>query len=245
MIEVLGLQRELLTRITPTGLDSRPRLNEQIDTSSQSPFVFACTFYGLEKPSLDSPQQRSDIPFVTASEDLIRVSLHAAKGLLQRGENQAMIREMLIEALSLLVTLIGSLDESQQKTFTVDWNPTEWSSVMMQCLSDEVYLHSIFHIIAIYGVRQTTTFAIVDSVVATMLKLHQTRLIHPAISLDDRQIMDSIINTVRYRFCMFARFLFMIIIIVVAVPSTSMCCLSHESRHTCVVSGTCQHQSTY
>lgn len=134
------MQKDILTRITPNGLDSRPQLGdtEQDAVVFQSPYAFSCAFYGLEKPSPSRTRARSDVPFIAVFEDLVEINLYAARALLQRADDQALIREVLVQSLSLMVLLVERLEASNKEPLSINWNSAEWSSAMMRCLNHEV-----------------------------------------------------------------------------------------------------------
>lgn len=141
-MDALALALEILKRIPPAALRSRPPLHqEQSSLADADTVLFACAFYNVKSDGhvVSSTTKRSAVPFVTAFEDAIFLSTAAAKAILS-GDKSRAPRDILLLSLSLLDLLVSRLDEESNTPFVADWEPTSWLSTMLDCLQQKVRL---------------------------------------------------------------------------------------------------------
>jgi hypothetical protein len=137
IMEVLLLQDELLRHIPVTALMKRPELTEgaQAATASQGPYGFACTFYGIQPtPDLGIDKNSSNIPFASAFEDLISLSVSCGRSLLASSKPLA-LRDIFARLLLLISMLVDRLEATP---IGISWNPAEWFSVLLNTFELEV-----------------------------------------------------------------------------------------------------------
>lgn len=140
VMEVLLLQEELLRHIPITALMKRPELTEgaQAATALQSPYGFACTFYGIQAtPDLCTNKSSSNIPFASAFEDLISLSLSCGRSHLATSK-PLVLRDIFARLLLLISMLIDRLETIQSVSIEVSWNPGEWFSILLSTFEIEV-----------------------------------------------------------------------------------------------------------
>ena len=138
--EVLLLQEEILRHISLSSLLRRPELIEgpEAATAFQSPYGFACTFYGIKPiPTLPLHKNSSSIPFASAFDDMASLSITCGRRLIVSAEPLT-LRDVFVRLLLLVGQLIEKLEGMQDVPITVSWNPTEWVSVMLGTFELEV-----------------------------------------------------------------------------------------------------------
>lgn len=127
------LQGEILQQIPPDALLKRPELTEkaQATITSQSPYGFACTFYGIKPtPKILVHQAFSSIPFGSAFDDVISLSTSCGRSL-PVSTNSLALRDAFAQVLCLVGKLVDKLHGRQGLAIGVSWNPTEWLSVVL------------------------------------------------------------------------------------------------------------------
>jgi hypothetical protein len=106
----------------------------QKSTSSQGPYNFACTFYGINPSSAPPiPTRSGGVPFALIFEGMIDVSTAFAQELLLASE-QPRLKEVFAQSLLVLDRLIGRLTSSVIAT----WDPSRWLSLVLQILEQVV-----------------------------------------------------------------------------------------------------------
>lgn len=142
VLEALVLEVEILARIPPTALKTRPPPRQgQESATDEDIIVFARSFYGIKSSDTGSLISRSAAPFVTAFEDLIALSTTAANALLtEKGDvtNNGLSRNILLMTLSLLDTLVSRLEHESDASFVANWDPAEWLSTVLACIQQKV-----------------------------------------------------------------------------------------------------------
>jgi hypothetical protein len=117
----------------------RPELSGDMDMAakSQRPYVFAATFYGF-KPTLDisPPVGPFTIPFASAFQNLITLSINCSRFLIEGCETPGPLREVSSQALLLLDRLVERLNSE----ITPTWSPDQWLSSVLTTLEHEVPL---------------------------------------------------------------------------------------------------------
>ncbi|RDB28675.1 Protein dopey [Hypsizygus marmoreus] len=174
--ETLLLEEEMLRNILHSSLMQRPDLSGPMEDkrTTQRPYLFACSFYGITPIELPPGQHFSfAIPFVSAFENLASFSLKCAQSLIKGSDNVVVLREVYSQSLLLIDRLVGRLGTSVQ----VAWNPSEWMQVVLRGLDHE-----------------SANFTTVDRTVSLIVVLHQTQGLEPRPSVDDRPTMSKMVN---------------------------------------------------
>ncbi|GBE77521.1 hypothetical protein SCP_0103960 [Sparassis crispa] len=180
MHEVLSLLAEIFRHIPPAAtLMSRPQVNGQPEatTGSDGSYQFACAFYGIENRAPRLANRRQVVPFITAFEDLVEMNTLIGNALMISTTDTNIIREVFVQSLMLFGSLVGRLERVQDPPLAIDWDHTEWLSVMMRCLN-----------------HKTAAFSIVDNVVTISTRLQQVSQVEPKFSIDNRLTISAMIN---------------------------------------------------
>ena len=139
--EALILQEEILRHIPATALKLRLQSQEGFETPpTQGPLEFACSFYGIEKPHVD-PIQRAcvDKPFVTNFEDITILATTAATSFMScTPELVQPLRGTFTQSVLLVMRLLGRVDQKLDSPFDIDWDPSEWLSVVLESVKHPV-----------------------------------------------------------------------------------------------------------
>lgn len=138
--EVLILQEEILRQTPLAALLRRPELTAgaQAATASQSPYGFACTFYGIKPTSKFSTQKNtSSVPFASAFEDLIGLSTNCGRRLVT-SKTSLPLRDALAQLLLILGKLVDRLEGREGEPIQISWSPNEWFSVVLETFELEV-----------------------------------------------------------------------------------------------------------
>jgi hypothetical protein len=127
----------MLRHIPHIALMRRPELTGGIQAASKSqrPYLFACTFYGIT-PTVKAPSPNGsfNIPFASAFESLITLSIHFAQSLINGSGSPSFLREVFSQSLLLVDRLVGRLGSS----IVVLWDPKKWLSVVLGSIGHEV-----------------------------------------------------------------------------------------------------------
>jgi hypothetical protein len=118
----------------------RPELTEGAEaaTASQSPYGFACTFYGIKPiPTLPTRKNSSNVPFASVFEDVTNLSTSCGRSLLVSTKPLS-LRDVFAQLLLLIGNLVDKLDGKQDTSIGVSWTPTEWFSVVIRTFDLEV-----------------------------------------------------------------------------------------------------------
>ncbi|KAI0718921.1 Dopey, N-terminal-domain-containing protein [Cerioporus squamosus] len=181
VLEALSLEQEILARIPPSALSARPPPRQGQDSAADEDMIaFACGFYGIKASDIALPSSRSAIPFVSAFENLIALSMRAAEALLGgKGDTKSdgPSRNVLLVTLSLLDTLVSRLEHETDVPFAVSWDPAGWISTVLSCIQ-----------------QKTVTFTAVDRLITAAVKIHQTERLKPAFSLNKRSYIATMVN---------------------------------------------------
>jgi hypothetical protein len=139
--EALILQEEILRHIPAIALISRPQSQGDPEIlSTQGPLEFACSFYGIENPFSISVQRACvNEPFVTNFEDLTFLTTNVATSLMSCTPELAQpLRGVFAQSVLLIMRLLGRMDQRLDTPFDVDWNPSEWLSVVLESVEHPV-----------------------------------------------------------------------------------------------------------
>lgn len=121
-------------------LKIRPQVSAELElaTIGVGPTAFAGLFYGiphtLSTPTRTSPTQ----PFCTTFEDLISLTTYAARTLFDTHEQLHDMREVLVNALTLLTDVVLEFSSAQTESTTLVWAPGAWLSSLLRCLEPKV-----------------------------------------------------------------------------------------------------------
>lgn len=110
----------------------------QAASTSQRPYLFACSFYGITPiasvPTLPGTSFDA-VPFVAAFQNFAALSVKCAHSLMgASGSGAAPLREVFSQTLLILDRLIGRLGSP----IHVAWDPEEWLSVVLRSVEHEV-----------------------------------------------------------------------------------------------------------
>lgn len=139
--EALVLQEEILRHIPAIALKLRPRPQEKSQMPpSRGPLEFACSFYGIERPPVGSIQRTCvDKPFVTAFEDLVVLTTTVATNLENCTPELAhSLRGAFTQSILLIMRLLGRMDQKSDAPFDIDWDPSEWLTVVLESVGHTV-----------------------------------------------------------------------------------------------------------
>ncbi|KAH9920216.1 Dopey, N-terminal-domain-containing protein [Epithele typhae] len=126
-----------------------------------------------------STSSQSNTPFVAAFEDIVTLTTVSSAALLRQVDrNDRLPQQVLQSSLFLLEELVGRLDAESEVPLVVSWDPAMWLSTNSQF--------------------QIATFVIVDRLVATAVKLHQTDRLEPVFSLNKRAYIQTMVDVLLY-----------------------------------------------
>ncbi|CDO73123.1 hypothetical protein BN946_scf185007.g177 [Trametes cinnabarina] len=177
-LEALSLLPEILTRLPPGALKSRPDLpgGKESFITQPNAVALACAFYGIRTDHVLTMKRSVAVPFIISLEDALSLSHTAAKALLQGqgdGEGDAKIarskRDVLLHSLSLLDMLVTRLDDEADSSLTINWEPVSWTSTLLDCLE-----------------QRDVAFVTVDRFIAAATKIHHKKRLQPGLDLDKR-----------------------------------------------------------
>ncbi|KAI3621823.1 hypothetical protein WG66_015956 [Moniliophthora roreri] len=172
----LVLLGAMLRQIPHTALLHRPEVTSEIQEASESerPYRFVCTFYGLT-PKVPTPEPTGSftMPFGSAFENLIGLSLIFSRSLAMGPSNLSLLREHFAQSLLLIDRLVGRLNSH----VVLSWEPTKWLSAVLENLNHE-----------------SANFAIVDRIVSLVVALYQTKDLEPNFPIDNRTTMSNMVT---------------------------------------------------
>ncbi|KAF8510422.1 Dopey, N-terminal-domain-containing protein [Hysterangium stoloniferum] len=181
--ETLEVLSEVSRHISNTGL-TRPLYKPDDDLGDSAlpkrPYARACGFYGVIIGKDNSVEEedtmtRSDVPFVTALEDLVTLSISCADVLAKNSEGRQQATASFITILSLMCDLVSRRGEY---TVNVAWEPVQWLKAVLRTLES----HS--------------SFMVTDRVISTILALGVSSNLQPQLIFDDRLIMSKMMTAV-------------------------------------------------
>ena len=143
MSDTLQLLHALIDEIPAPALLRRPVDEGHDSLSSGGPLQLALTFYGLD---IRFPRNRiratSQVPFVTAFEDIISFSATCATSTTTSSDRRKTFRDLLVVSLSLLSKLVTTAGSEREENLVIDWNPSDWMSHLVATLETEVSVPS-------------------------------------------------------------------------------------------------------
>ncbi|KAJ7665387.1 Dopey, N-terminal-domain-containing protein [Mycena polygramma] len=175
--ETVVLLEEMLQQIPHVALMQRPELSGEMEEAakSQRPYVFAATFYGF-KPTIDDLPPAVGpftIPFASAFQNLITLSINCAQFFTEGCETPGPLREVSSQALLLLTQLVERLNSQ----ITLTWSPDQWLSAVLATLEHD-----------------SCNFTLVDRTISLIVALHGNPNLLPRLLVDERSIMYKMVN---------------------------------------------------
>ena len=225
-------------------LKVRPQVSAEVvpAAADAGPTTFASLFYGIphtvSTPSRLSPAQ----PFCTAFEDLISLTTYAARTLVDNPQQLNGMRELLVDSLTLLTEVVSQFSLAHEPATMLAWNPGAWISCILRCLEPRVRACHQLVKSASDDNRKVTSFLVVESVLKSVVTLHQAETLRPCLSVDDRTAIAPMINSVSRKSTTPARLL--IASIASEISSTAMGGVPCTSCEPGLVTGRSQPQTT-
>ncbi|KAF9056037.1 Dopey, N-terminal-domain-containing protein [Panaeolus papilionaceus] len=172
--EAFSLLEDMLPIVPHSALTQRPEITVERDTSKQSAFQFACTFFKIQS-STDTTSEmiQSSIPFDACFQFLVSITTGFSKLLCQTPHNRPALREVLTRALVILDHIMSRL----MQTVRLTWDPKQWLDSMLATVQHE-----------------TTIFAVADRLISLIISLNRNQHIEPRISIENRPVMSIMIN---------------------------------------------------
>ncbi|EPT03457.1 hypothetical protein FOMPIDRAFT_1058702 [Fomitopsis schrenkii] len=165
----LRLQQELLHHMSPASpLKVRPQVSAEVESTTVGvgPTTFAGIFYGIPN-TLSTPTRGSPAqPFCTTFEDLVSLTEYAARTLVDTPEQLDGMR------------VVTEFSPTHEESTTLAWAPGAWLSCLLRCLEPKVM-----------------SFSIVESVLQSVVTLHQAETLRPRLLVDDRAAISPMINS--------------------------------------------------
>lgn len=181
VFEAIHLLEAILPHLS-SGVLTRPleiRTDSEQETPVQaSPLMRAMTLYKVQTQiPLESLHQNkaNAIPLAVAFESLVRISLACAKHPAPGQVLFANARECLLGVLSILMELVGRLDDRHQVEGELIWGPIQWLIAM------EDVLH------------ENSTFEVVDKAISTFVKVSSSQFIRPRLVIDHRRAISKMV----------------------------------------------------
>lgn len=138
--EVLILQEEILKQIPLSSLLQRPELTARAPaaTETQSPYEFACMFYGIKiDDRISTHNSNSNIPFASAFEDLISLTTICGKNMIAP-KKFSPSWDIFVQLLLILGNLVEKYEGKDDVQICISWDPAEWFAVVLGTFDLEV-----------------------------------------------------------------------------------------------------------
>jgi hypothetical protein len=141
----LILLDEILHHIPDSSLLQRPEITVQVESGSQRPFDFACTFFKIADKSIPTAATLDILatPFVSCFQSLISLSM-AFTSRLKESQHALMLRE----SFSKVLLLIDRLAARLITPMNIPWDPKEWLNILLASL--EYQVSSFFSFVKYY-----------------------------------------------------------------------------------------------
>lgn len=120
-------------------------------TSSTGPYARACQFYGVTSGDHDRGEtRRSDVPFITAFEDLAVLSTVHARATVNCGDatrkhNACRALESFVKILALQEALVRGLASHDE--LAVGWEPARWLGAVLPMLEQVCGIRGCLHMV--------------------------------------------------------------------------------------------------
>ncbi|KAG6813245.1 hypothetical protein H0H92_012882 [Tricholoma furcatifolium] len=178
--EALLLLQEILRHIPHSSLMQRPDLTGPIEAqrTTQRPYIFACSFYGIEPiPTASSDSNSFAVPFVSAFENLATFTCNSVEALTSSSFSDVQALHTLREVFSLSLSLLDKLASRLDTLVSVSWDPQGWLQTILKGLEHEL-----------------ANFTTIDRTVSLLVALHRNTNLDLKPSIDDRPTMFKMVN---------------------------------------------------
>ncbi|KAI0690744.1 Dopey, N-terminal-domain-containing protein [Cytidiella melzeri] len=179
--ETLSLLHEIWKHMRLAYLKNQPQIADEIAASGSAPgaLSYACTFYGIVNKSASTELSNpSRSPVAACFEHLSSLTVSLALAVLSSRSQLPIARESFVHSLRLLSNFMQQLQGIADPSLLVTWKPTEWLSVVLQCLESK-----------------NSSFSVVDNVISTAIQLQATSQLQPRLNIDQRQTMATFTNS--------------------------------------------------
>lgn len=177
--DTLQLLHALRDEIPPSALLQRPVDEGHDSLSSGGPLQLALAFYRLDiRFPRNKTRAASQVPFVTAFEDIISFSTTCATSTTTSSDRRKTFRDLLVVSLSLLNKLVTAAGSEREQCLVIDWNPSDWVSYLVEALETD-----------------DTTFLLVDQVITLLVSLQGFPRLQPPISINQRHVVFKLLRS--------------------------------------------------
>lgn len=139
--ESLALLHEIWKHIRLGSLKERPHISgeDRNAPSQQSPYLFACSFYGIEGRVVEiSSPNCPAVPLHTTFINLTSLNKAVGSMLLDGSFNINATREAYIQSLTLLSKFAQQLQLTPVGPLTITWEPDLWLTVALPSVESKV-----------------------------------------------------------------------------------------------------------
>ncbi|KAH9043683.1 Dopey, N-terminal-domain-containing protein [Lactarius pseudohatsudake] len=177
--DTLQLLHALRDEIPPSAFLQRPVDEGHDSLSLGGPLQLALAFYRLDiRFPRNKTRAASQVPFVTAFEDIISFSATCATSTTTSSDRRKTFRDLLVVSLSLLNKLVTAALSEREQCPVIDWNPSDWVSYLVEALETE-----------------DTTFLLVDQVITLLVSLQGFARLQPPISINQRHVVFKLLRS--------------------------------------------------
>ena len=141
--DTLQLLHALRDEIPPSALLRRPVDEGHDSISNDGPLQLAEAFYGIDIPfPRNKIRATSQVPFVTAFEDLTSFSAVCAASTTTSSDHRKTFHNTLVVSLSLLSKVVTAAGLEREQSLVIEWNPSDWVSYLVATLETDVSVPS-------------------------------------------------------------------------------------------------------
>lgn len=177
--DTLQLLHALRDEIPPPALLRRPVDEGHDSISNDGPLQLALAFYGIDTPfPRNKIRATSQVPFVTAFEDLTSFSATCAASATTSSDRRKTFRDLLVVSLSLLSKVVTAAGLEKEQSLVIDWNPSDWVSYLVATLE-----------------TNDTTFLLVDQVITLLVSLRGFPRLQPPVVINQRHVVLKLLRT--------------------------------------------------
>ncbi|PPQ99509.1 hypothetical protein CVT24_005299 [Panaeolus cyanescens] len=171
--EAFALLEDMLPLIPHSALMQRPEITVDLDTSKQTAYQFACTFFKIKPNTIAAEDLTASTPFDTCFQFLMSISMSFCTSLSQIPHKAPVLRVSLTRSLVILDQLVSRLTQP----ISLTWEPEQWLNTMLASLQHE-----------------NTIFAVVDRLLSLIINLNRNPFVEPKFNIDNRPVMSSMTN---------------------------------------------------
>jgi hypothetical protein len=197
--DTLQLLHALRDEIPPPALLRRPVDEGHDSISNDGPLQLALAFYGIDTPfPRNKIRATSQVPFVTAFEDLTSFSATCAASATTSSDRRKTFRDLLVVSLSLLSKVVTAAGLEKEQSLVIDWNPSDWVSYLVATLETNVSVPSYRNAYLTYQMLspKDTTFLLVDQVITLLVSLRGFPRLQPPVVINQRHVVLKLLRTV-------------------------------------------------